>query len=164
MNIKKIPLTLTVLIALSSSNLTLCSENQGYFSWFKSAPQRALQQVGSYSSSAGAYLYQQIAFLVNKLSEKYKIRLLTTLAADLDYNVDSKKSVPAEKPSFYNDIPHSIKGINVKAELPNLEPTGNDPIPELNRKPKTVDGLTQQVITITNNISNALAETAKTDP
>jgi hypothetical protein len=151
----------TIILLTSSSIEVFCSENAGYFSWFKSAPQRALQQVGSYSSSAGAYLYQQVASLANKLSEKYKIRLLTTLAADLDYNVDSKK---AEKTSFYNDIPHSIKGINVKAELPNLEPTGNDPIPELNKKPKTVNGLTQQVITIANNISNVLAAAVKVDP
>jgi len=90
MKIKKFPLTLTLLIAFSSSTLTICSENQGYFSWFKSAPQRALQQVSSYSSSAGAYLYQQIASLVNKLSEHYKLVLLGTLAAGLGYVIYKK--------------------------------------------------------------------------
>jgi len=102
MKIKKFPLTLTLLMAFSSSNLTICSENQGYFSWVTSAPQRVLQQVGSYSSSAAAYLYQQITSLVNKLSEHYKLVLLGTLAASLGYVIYKKKHQDMQPKQYIN--------------------------------------------------------------
>jgi hypothetical protein len=135
-------------ILLSSSSIEVfCSENQGYFSRFKSAPQRALQQVGSYSSSAGAYLYQQVASLANKLSEHYKLVLLGVLAAGLGYKFYKKQQ----------------QHINIKKELPNLDPTGDDPIDQLNTKPKNRNELRQQVNKIINNSKEAFEKIAQRD-
>ena len=164
MKIKKFPLILTLLMAFSSSNLTICSENQGYFSWVTSAPQRVLQQVGSYSSSAAAYLYQQITSLVNKLSEHYKLVLLGTLAASLGYVIYKKKHQDMQPKQYTNSDYSSSSESESELEPDNNSSvsassfSGTDEDDVLNTKQTTAE-LTKEAITIIQDTPNNLKKT-----